>query len=213
MSWFDQSVQATGGYGPALTAAPTSSYYTPTGRVAPETDPVKAIMKKLSAFGGKSVDDDPVEPPKAMQLEILKALAGTPLQKFGNFAMGGLARDALASYAGMAALVPGAMEGQATGMPQAGGMSQMLQMPQMGPKLYPTPLKAAVGMYVGGDMGHGTSDDIDAKLSVGEYVIPADVVSGMGQGSSEAGAKYFDDLVAQVRQMHMRNMSSMPPPR
>jgi hypothetical protein len=39
-----------------------------------------------------------------------------------------------------------------------------------------------------------------AALSDGEFVIPADVVSMMGDGSSNAGARRFYDLVKQVRQ-------------
>jgi hypothetical protein len=39
-----------------------------------------------------------------------------------------------------------------------------------------------------------------AALSDGEFVIPADVVSMMGDGSSNAGARRLYDLVKQVRQ-------------
>ncbi len=47
--------------------------------------------------------------------------------------------------------------------------------------------------------GTGLSDSIPARLSVDEYVIPADVVSMMGDGSSQAGGKRLDALVSQVR--------------
>ena len=40
-----------------------------------------------------------------------------------------------------------------------------------------------------------------AALSDGEFVIPADVVSMMGDGSSNAGARRLYDLVKQVRQV------------
>lgn len=39
-----------------------------------------------------------------------------------------------------------------------------------------------------------------AALSDGEFVIPADVVSMMGDGSSNAGARRLYDLVKQVRE-------------
>jgi len=39
-----------------------------------------------------------------------------------------------------------------------------------------------------------------AALSKDEYVIPADVVSHAGNGSSEAGGQKFDQLVSKVRQ-------------
>lgn len=54
------------------------------------------------------------------------------------------------------------------------------------------------GMHVKGE-GDGTSDDIPAMLSEGEYVIPAHVVSALGNGSNEAGAKSLDALQERVR--------------
>jgi hypothetical protein len=51
------------------------------------------------------------------------------------------------------------------------------------------------------DPGHGdgTSDDIDAKLSGGEYVMDAGTVSMLGNGSNEAGARALDQLRQRVR--------------
>lgn len=45
----------------------------------------------------------------------------------------------------------------------------------------------------------GQDDMIDAKLSAGEYVIPADVVSGLGDGNTNAGAKKLDQLLINMR--------------
>ena len=39
-----------------------------------------------------------------------------------------------------------------------------------------------------------------AALSDGEFVVPADVVSMMGDGSSNAGARRLYDLVKQIRE-------------
>jgi hypothetical protein len=55
--------------------------------------------------------------------------------------------------------------------------------------------------------GDGMSDDIPAMidgdqpaaLSTGEYVVSADVVSGLGNGSSEAGAKRLHAMMDRVR--------------
>jgi hypothetical protein len=44
-----------------------------------------------------------------------------------------------------------------------------------------------------------------AALSKDEYVIPADVVAHAGDGSSEAGGKKFDELVARVRKAKTGN--------
>lgn len=54
--------------------------------------------------------------------------------------------------------------------------------------------------------GDGMSDDINAtiegqepvRLADGEYVIPAQVVSALGSGSSKAGSKVLDDMVKRV---------------
>ena len=53
-------------------------------------------------------------------------------------------------------------------------------------------------LYVGGQ-GDGTSDEVPAMLSNGEFVIPADVVAGLGNGSNEAGAKRLDEFLKMVR--------------
>lgn len=55
--------------------------------------------------------------------------------------------------------------------------------------------------------GDGMSDMIpasiegqqDVLLSDGEYIVPADVVSGLGNGSSNAGAKALDEMAEKVR--------------
>jgi hypothetical protein len=75
--------------------------------------------------------------------------------------------------------------------------------------------KKTMGMYqyaVGGKAvsgpGDGMSDDVkanidgvrEARLSDGEFVIPADVVSGLGNGSTDAGAKQLREMMDRVRQ-------------
>lgn len=47
--------------------------------------------------------------------------------------------------------------------------------------------------------GGGRADDVPAMLSEGEYVIPADVVSMIGDGNSEAGFRALDMMVDQIR--------------
>lgn len=59
-------------------------------------------------------------------------------------------------------------------------------------------LTAAVGRYVKGG-GTGTSDSIPAKLSDGEYVIDAQTVSMLGNGSSDAGADKLDKMREEIR--------------
>lgn len=52
--------------------------------------------------------------------------------------------------------------------------------------------------YVRGP-GDGTSDDIPARLANGEYVLSADVVSGLGNGDNNSGAKVLDGFVKNLR--------------
>jgi hypothetical protein len=58
--------------------------------------------------------------------------------------------------------------------------------------------------YVQGP-GDGQSDDIDAKLANGEFVLSADVVSALGNGSNDAGAKRLDEFMANVRKHASEN--------
>jgi hypothetical protein len=52
--------------------------------------------------------------------------------------------------------------------------------------------------YVKGN-GDGTSDSIPAMLANGEFVIPADVVSSLGNGSNDSGAKILDEFLSAIR--------------
>jgi hypothetical protein len=65
----------------------------------------------------------------------------------------------------------------------------------------------AKGGYINGP-GDGMSDDIPATingdepaaLADGEFVIPADVVSHLGNGSSAAGSKQLHAMMERIRQ-------------
>jgi len=45
----------------------------------------------------------------------------------------------------------------------------------------------------------------EARLSDGEFVIPADVVSHLGNGNSDAGAKVLEDMMRRVRKARTGN--------
>ena len=72
---------------------------------------------------------------------------------------------------------------------------------------------AGGGYLEGGGVGDGMSDDIpanidgeqEAALSEGEFVIPADVVSHIGNGSSNAGARRLYDMMATIREARTGN--------
>jgi len=68
-------------------------------------------------------------------------------------------------------------------------------------------------LETGGMLGDGMSDDIPATidgdqpaaLSDGEFVIPADVVSHLGNGSSDAGAQQLYSMMDRIRQARTGN--------
>ena len=64
--------------------------------------------------------------------------------------------------------------------------------------------------YVQGE-GDGTSDSVAAMLANGEFVIPADVVSKLGNGSNEAGAGVLDQFLKVVRIDANSNGDKLPP--
>ncbi len=61
-------------------------------------------------------------------------------------------------------------------------------------------------------IGDGQSDDIPAMLADGEYVIDAEIVSALGNGSNKAGSKVLDGMRQAVRS-HKRQapLNSIPP--
>jgi hypothetical protein len=76
----------------------------------------------------------------------------------------------------------------------------------------------ADGGYLRGATG-GMADELDttidgeqpAKLSHGEFVIPADVVSHLGDGNSESGAKKLYEMMDKVRQARTGKRDQAPP--
>ena len=77
---------------------------------------------------------------------------------------------------------------------------------------------AAEGGYLRGATG-GMADELDttidgeqpAKLSHGEFVIPADVVSHLGDGNSEAGAKKLYEMMDRIRRARTGKKEQAPP--
>jgi hypothetical protein len=55
--------------------------------------------------------------------------------------------------------------------------------------------------------GDGREDMIDAKLSDGEYIIDAETVALLGNGSSKAGAKALDKMRVNVRRHKGRSLA------
>lgn len=64
---------------------------------------------------------------------------------------------------------------------------------------------SARGRYVKGK-GNGRSDDIPARLSDGEYVIDAESVALLGDGSGDAGAQRLDEMRKNLRKHKGKNL-------
>lgn len=65
--------------------------------------------------------------------------------------------------------------------------------------------------YVKGD-GDGTSDSVPAMLANGEFVIPADVVSSLGNGSNDSGSKVLSEFLSTIRAHKQKHDSKHLPP-
>ena len=65
--------------------------------------------------------------------------------------------------------------------------------------------------YVQGD-GDGTSDSVPAMLANGEFVIPADVVSSLGNGSNDSGSKVLDEFLKTIREHKAKHEANRLPP-
>jgi len=62
-------------------------------------------------------------------------------------------------------------------------------------------------------VGDGQSDDIPAMLADGEFVIPADVVAALGNGSTKAGSDKLYEMMHNIRRHHRSTgPKDLPPP-
>jgi len=155
--------------------------------------------------------------PGAGIVTVADALRAQQAQPTINMAKGGSTKPTYSTKAQLAAMNPwersvaelnnaayAARMPTGTGVPQA-GIAQLGQFARGG--------IADLGSYSdGGRMlkggGDGMSDSIPAtiggkqpaRLADGEFVIPADVVSGLGNGSTDAGARQLYKMLDRVRQ-------------
>jgi hypothetical protein len=79
------------------------------------------------------------------------------------------------------------------------------------PEFYSEGGASMANRYVKGK-GDGTSDSIPAMLANGEFVIPADVVSGLGNGSNDSGAKVLDEFLKTIRKHKQKHKVDKLPP-
>ena len=97
--------------------------------------------------------------------------------------------------------------GVAPALAIAQGYAEQQESPVKSQTLGLQALEAGGYLETGGQVGDGMSDQIpanidgmqEARLSDGEFVVPADVVSHLGNGSSDAGAKRLYEMMDKVR--------------
>jgi hypothetical protein len=216
----------TGGTGGGTTIGTTtgSTYKTPTPLVSDQSNAyggIKNLTPGLTAKMDYTLTGEPV---------INESL--NPMTEIPSFATGGSAAssstslfDSSGNYnysnsTDAGSLKPGLTQAQLSyilaGLPgnlisgHANGGS--IQAPQgFQPQFFSQGgLEAATGTHVRGE-GDGTSDDVAAMLSNGEYVIPADVVSKLGNGSNDAGAGVLDQFLSTIREQANSNGDKLPP--
>jgi hypothetical protein len=140
-----------------------------------------------------------------------------------TFSTGGTIKDPFNTGVGKndgisSALTPGLTKAQLnyvlTGMPGSNIVTRAEggSVPGHDPQFYSEGgLSSMDNRYVAGE-GDGTSDSVPAMLANGEFVIPADVVSSLGNGSNEAGASVLDQFLATIRDhKHSKGSKGLPP--
>ena len=190
-----QPVYMAGGGDPG---AAMMSVYDRMMRRQPRADSVPGDMPSPSRSVGIVQDTDP-------DTRNLDALRATQVRMAKLRKRAGLPSESMPAYSSL-----GAMN---VGIGKSGGVDQELA---KGGMLGTTGL----GDYAAGGMprllkgpGDGMSDDIPAtinnrqpaRLADGEFVIPADVVSHLGNGSTDAGAKKLHEMMNKVRHARTGN--------
>jgi len=192
-SYWDYFAPAVPTYNPADFYDPASSVYPSTPTPAPTTNPSNKSPYSTTTSGGGGGGTSPT--PRTSSAPT----ANTPTDSNTGSEL---------TYPGGSPFDTGVTRGRQIQMPQFisaraadGGLMEPMggigyNEPSQQPKFMSQ--GGLQNLYVGGQ-GDGTSDEVPAMLSNGEFVIPADVVSGLGNGSNEAGAKRLDQFLKMVR--------------
>lgn len=96
--------------------------------------------------------------------------------------------------------------GVAPGQAHGGQPKGASPLDSLGPDGVENEFDSSMASHVQG-AGDGTSDDIPAKLSDGEYVMDANTVSMLGNGSNKAGAERLDQLRENLRKHAAKPMA------
>jgi len=197
-----------------------------TGGDKPKSNAYQGEIPKLAAINQQIAYNDPNRRPGSMgrqyftgnqfvapdQAGATQAAAQTQAQ--GILAGYRPAEAAINPYAGqfrMAYEKPDT--GNVTTVSPASGVASVLPVPQASDRIEPMAGGGmAKGRYLKGitdGMADKIPSSIDGKqkaaLSHGEFVIPADVVSHLGNGNSDAGAKKLYEMMSRIRKARTGN--------
>lgn len=154
-------------------------------------------------YDPSTYNPDVVRPPNPIYKPVYAAGGGIMSLAPNGMAMGGVAtRPPQTNFANPASYEEGTSQYSMATDPMSGNIANRMAAGGI----------ASLGSYSdGGRMlkgpGDGMSDDIPAmigkkqpaRLADGEFVIPADVVSHLGNGSTDAGAKKLYSMMGKVR--------------
>tara|TARA_E500000305_G_scaffold1501_1_gene1481 strand:+ start:45 stop:1064 length:1020 start_codon:yes stop_codon:yes gene_type:complete len=197
---------------PAFEATPTYTYLTPTEEIAAATAPASTVAtttQQLPNYYGldaltKYLQNSPYSDPYAYIKEGGMATGGG----VKGYDMGGII-ELIGNNPEIIELLAYLTAGTgATGLGAVGvkKFKEQLQKEQDEKNNF------AKGKYLDGKTD-GMADEVparidgvqEARLSDGEFVIPADVVSHLGNGNSDAGAKVLESMMARVRKARTGN--------
>lgn len=188
---------------------------------------VQSIVNALprGVIPGQSMQRSASPPP--MQPRQMAPPQGNPM--YGGYAMGGRVRSLAMGGPAMQApmgqptpqMAPPSMPPQQMARPQMGGKpqdpraqaAQFAMGKHIGQMLRGHIQKQGIFSADGMVNGHGKGQDdaVPARLSKDEYVVPAEAVSQLGDGSSSAGGKALDKMVHNVRAHKTSKGAGFPP--
>ncbi len=164
-----------------------TNYYTYGQAGAPQSG--QHLFLQPDPFAGEAGSGHPLAPPAGGLAQMIASGQPIPPQVAGADAQNLLSQGYTQDPATGNWLPPlGLAPGQATG----GYMEQADDIWSESPSV------SAQGRYVKGP-GTGRSDDIEARLSDGEYVMDAESVALLGDGSGDAGARRLDEMRRNLR--------------
>ena len=154
------------------------------------------LLEKLKAMAGQA------SAPAPKAYDQLAALGPNPMQQMQGGGLAGAAEAAGSMMPALQPLIEVASEEalNAVAQPRTYAQIQPAQPFQAGGQPFEGQVRGR---------GDGMSDQVPfniegqqpALLSRDEYVVPADVVAMVGDGSSNAGADQFDNFIGDIRQM------------